>query len=32
MHRLATHDYWQRWGATEFYRDGDCVYNILTLK
>ena len=26
MHRLKTHRYWQRWGATEFYRDRDCVY------
>lgn len=26
LHRLKTHQYWQRWGATEFYRDSDCVY------
>ena len=26
MHRLKTHAYWQRWGATEFYRDSDCIY------
>ena len=26
LHRLKTHRYWQRWGATEFYRDADCVY------
>ena len=26
LHRLKTHQYWQRWGATEFYRDADCVY------
>ena len=25
MHRLKTHAYWQRWGATEFYRDSDCI-------
>ena len=31
MHRLGTQAYWQRWGATEFYRDSDCVYYILTL-
>ena len=31
MHRLETHTYWQRWGATEFYRDPDCVYYLLTL-
>ena len=30
MHRLKTHTYWQRWGATEFYRDSDCVYYILS--
>ena len=26
MHRLKTHAYWQRWGATEFYRDSTCIY------
>ena len=26
LHRLKTHQYWQRWGAKEFYRDDDCVY------
>ena len=26
LHRLKTHQYWQRWGAKEFYRDKDCVY------
>ena len=26
LHRLKTHQYWQRWGATAFYRDADCVY------
>ena len=26
LHRLKTHHYWQRWGATEFYRDTECVY------
>lgn len=26
MHRLKTHRYWQRWGATEFYRDAEGVY------
>ena len=26
LHRLKTHQYWQRWGAKEFYRDNDCVY------
>jgi hypothetical protein len=31
MHRLKTHQYWQRWGAREFYRDADCVYYSLTL-
>ena len=30
MHRLKTHAYWQRWGATEFYRDSDCVCYRLT--
>ena len=31
MHRLKTHAYWQRWGATEFYRDSNCVYYKLVL-
>lgn len=31
LHRLKTHHYWQRWGATEFYRDADCVYYKLEL-
>lgn len=31
LHRLKTHRYWQRWGATEFYRDADCVYYQLPL-
>lgn len=26
MHRLKTHRYWQRWGATEFYRDAESVF------
>jgi len=30
MHRLKTHTYWQRWGATEFYRDSECVYYLLS--
>ena len=25
LHRLKTHQYWQRWGAREFYHDEDCV-------
>lgn len=29
MHRLKTHAYWKRWGATEFYRDQDCVCYLL---
>ena len=32
MHRLKTHQYWQRWGAREFYRDADCVYYKLELR
>lgn len=32
MHRLKTHQYWQRWGAREFYRDADCVYYMLPLR
>ena len=31
LHRLKTHQYWQRWGAREFYRDADCVYYRLPL-
>ena len=31
MHRLKTHAYWQRWGATEFYRDSTSVYYKLDL-
>ena len=31
LHRLKTHRYWQRWGATEFYRNADCVYYKLDL-
>lgn len=31
LHRLKTHQYWQRWGAREFYRDADCVYYQLPL-
>lgn len=29
MHRLATHSYWRRWGAVEFYRDGQSVYYMI---
>lgn len=32
LHRLKTHQYWQRWGAREFYRDADCVYYMLPLR
>ena len=32
LHRLKTHRYWQRWGATEFYRDADSVYYRLPLR
>lgn len=32
LHRLKTHQYWQRWGAREFYRDADCVYYKLELR
>lgn len=32
LHRLKTHQYWQRWGAREFYRDADCVYYQLPLR
>ena len=31
MHRLKTHAYWQRWGATEFYRDSESIYYKLNL-
>lgn len=31
LHHLKTHHYWQRWGATEFYRDAECVYYQLDL-
>jgi len=31
LHRLKTHQYWQRWGAKEFYRDEDCVCYKLDL-
>jgi len=31
LHRLGTHQYWQRWGATEFYRDSECVCYILKI-
>ena len=31
LHHLKTHQYWQRWGATEFYRDQACVYYKLEL-
>ena len=31
LHRLKTHRYWQRWGAREFYRDGDGVYYLLPM-
>ena len=32
LHRLKTHKYWQRWGATEFYRDTECVCYKLVLQ
>ena len=32
LHRLKTHQYWQRWGATEFYRDAECVCYKLELQ
>jgi hypothetical protein len=32
MHRLKTHRYWQRWGATEFYRDREGVYYLWALQ
>ncbi len=25
LHSLKTHQYWQRWGAKEFYHDENCV-------
>lgn len=31
LHRLKTHQYWQRWGAREFYSDSDSVYYMLSL-
>jgi hypothetical protein len=31
LHRLKTHQYWQRWGAKEFYHDEDCVYYKLDI-
>ena len=31
LHWLKTHQYWQRWGAREFYRDDECVYYQLPL-
>lgn len=31
MHRLKTHHYWQRWGAQEFYRDGESVYYLIPI-
>ena len=31
LHRLKTHQYWQRWGAKEFYHDEDCVCYKLDL-
>ena len=31
LHHLKTHQYWQRWGAKEFYRDEDCVYYKLDI-
>ena len=32
LHRLKTHQYWKRWGATEFYRDKECVCYKLALQ
>lgn len=32
LHCLKTHRYWKRWGATEFYRDTECVYYKLELQ
>jgi hypothetical protein len=31
LYRLKTHQYWQRWGAKEFYHDEDCVCYKLDL-
>ena len=31
LHRLKTHQYWQRWGAREFYRDAESVYYLLPM-
>lgn len=31
MHTLKTHNYWQRWGAREFYRDNISIYYMLPL-
>ena len=31
LHHLKTHQYWQRWGAKEFYRDEECVYYKLEI-
>lgn len=31
MHRLTTHQYWQRRGAREFYRDAQSVYYMIPL-
>ena len=31
LHSLKTHQYWQRWGAKEFYRDENCVYYKLEI-
>ena len=31
LHSLKTHQYWQRWGAKEFYRDENCVYYKLKI-
>ena len=25
LYHLKSHQYWQRWGAKEFYGDADCV-------
>ena len=32
MHHLKTHQYWQRWGAREFYRNKNCVYYLLPMQ
>ena len=31
LHHLKTHQYWQRWGTKEFYRDEECVYYKLEI-